>query len=1179
MSSFVNKIVKDLKENPEQFKLERKMSEEREKDDIPFVGLHAHSAASVYDGLGYPDEHMNYAYSNGSDALALTDHGNMNGLPYQVLHAKKMAKEGKDFKPIYGVEAYFHPSISTWEEDKIRIDEEKSLAKKKGKKDTGTEVSAATVEDESASKKDIKNILNKRRHMILLAQNQVGLQNIFKMISQSYQTPNFYRFPRIDYAMLREHSEGVIAASACLGGVYAGDFWENREEGDEAVLAAMRNTSKNMVDIFGDRWYGELQWNGIEEQHILNQHIIKVCGEFDIPLISTADSHYPNPDAWKDRILYKRLAWAGNKDSDTVLPETVEETKCELYPKNGTQMWESYKRYSSDAGVEYNDELVLESIKRTAEIAYERIESFFPDNQVRLPSFVVPKGTTAEDELTKLSNEGLREIKRRLKLSGSKWKEYEERLALELNIINSNGFASYFLTMKALVDRGNEVMLSGPARGSAAGALVAYALKITQVNPLRWDLLFERFMTANQKDNGFPDIDHDVSDPMKLKDILIEDWGDNVVVPISNWNTLQLRSLIKDIGKFYGIPFTETNAVTSKMIFEATPKAKAAHGIKAGVYVPTFEEVMEYSDSLRDFLAKYPDIETHVTRLYGAVRSASRHAGGVVIAEELDEWMPLINSKGVRQTPWSEGMNVRHLEPMGFIKFDLLGLASLRMMEVAITHILKRHHKIKNPSFEQIKAFYDKNLHPDVIDFDNQEIYENIFHEGKWAGIFQFTENGAQSFCQRAKPRSIVDISAITSIYRPGPLSANVDKEYVSAKNDPDSIEYPNEFFKEDTEETYGFLVFQEQIAKIAHRIGEDLSLDEGNMLRKVLTKRGTGKNDKKEMLYQKFIAGATKKGILKSDAVEMWEKFEYFSGYGFNKSHAVSYSILSFQCAWLMNYYPAEWVAAFLDKEPEAKKEKAISIAKGQGFEIMKMNVNVSGAVWEISEDGKILIQPLTSIKGFGDKAMKEVMDHRPFNTIEEFLFHERMLYSKLNKKNLDVLCRSGALDTLQDDRFTGSKHFWSAVAVLRPRKPKDLVFNIESEEQRIDEDFSKEEKITNLVELTGQFPIDLVMPDSTIKRLMERDIPAIGDFDPEEDDVVWFIPRKLIRKKTARGKPYLIVECVDNTSSITKIKCWNFSTSSSLSINRPYVGRVDYDQQWGFSSRSAEKSFRLIG
>ena len=249
--------------------------------------------------------------------------------------------------------------------------------------------------------------------------------------------------------------------------------------------------------------------------------------------------------------------------------------------------------------------------------------------------------------------------------------------------------------MKSISDVANTMMLSGPGRGSAAGSLVAYALGITQVDPIKYGLLFSRFLRSDATD--YPDIDYDVSDSMLLKDKLIEMWGEDTVAPISNWNTLQLRSLVKDISKHYNIPFTEVNNVTHVMMAEATPEAKRKHGIKAGVYTPTFEEVMEYSDSLSRFLQKYPQVKSHILGLVGQRRSCSRHAGGVVIAENLDASMPLINSKGVRQTPWSEGQNVRHLEPMGFIKFDLLGLSTLKMMEGCIEHILQRHFKVEEP--------------------------------------------------------------------------------------------------------------------------------------------------------------------------------------------------------------------------------------------------------------------------------------------------------------------------------------------------------------------------------------------------------------------------------------------------------------------------------------------------
>ena len=1142
------------------------MTENRENPSIPFVGLHAHSVAgSLFDALGYPQQHMDYAYNNGMNALALTDHGNANGLAYQVLHAKKMQEQGKEFKPIFGCEAYFIPSIANWKKDYNKAKEDA-----KNKKQLDDVRSGATIENE-ASKKKMKSILNRRSHLILLAQNQTGLQNIFKMISKSYSSENFYRYPRIDYAMLKKHNEGVIAASACLGGVYAGNYWQNRDAGQDAIVDAMRHTTQKMQSIFGDRWYGELQWNNVPEQHELNQYIIQMHYEFGIELISTADSHYYSPDAWKDRELYKRLGFLGKRPEwlSSELPIDVEEIGYELYPKNGDQMWDSYKKYSKMCGVEYDDELILNSIKETHKIAFDRIESFFPDNTVRLPDFVVPEGQTPGQALAMLCISGAKEKGFHNKPA------YVSRLKREVAVIEERGFSKYFLTMKAIADKATLMQLTGAGRGSAAGSLVAYALGITQVDPIRHGLQFERFLTKGG--SGYPDIDYDVSDPMVLKEQLIEEWGSTTVVPITNWNTLQLRSLIKDISKFYGIEFTEVNAVTNKMVHEATPLAKKAHGISAGVYNPTFEELMEYSESLQKFLDKYPDVKTHVNALYGQTRSASRHAGGVVVGENLNEWMPLINSGGVTQTPWSEGMNVRHLEPMGFIKFDILGLASLRMIEGAIGHVLKRYHDIEDPSFEDIKNFYENNLHPERLNLDDKQVWQNIFHEGKWAGIFQFTEGGAQSFCKQAQPDNITDLAAITSIYRPGPLSAGVDKAYVGAKQNPHEVEYLNYYVREVTEETYGFLIFQEQIALLAHKLGKDLSLDEGNKLRKLLTKKGTGEVEKeKDKIWCKFKDGCIEKGMKVYEAKEIWDKFEYFSGYGFNKSHAVSYCVLSFQCAWLLNYYPECWMAAFLDKEPDNRKEKAINIAKSYGFSIEPLNVNTSGVVWEISSDGKTLIQPLSSIKGLGDSAIKQIIENRPFDTIEEFIFNDNIVYSKLNKKSLDALCRSQALNCLMDERFTGLKHFWSSIAVDRPRKEKNLLENINN--YRDEGDFTEEEKIQCLVDLSGVFPISLVMNENLQNKIDSLMIPPISEFDAELQ-VCWFIPREVIVKKTRNGKDFYIVRVVDSNSETNTIKCWGVKPEKDfVFVNRPYMARLDWDPQWGFSTRSVRKMFKLL-
>ena len=1140
---------------------------------IPFVGLHAHSVAgSIFDAIGYPDEHMDFCYENGGEALALTDHGNMNGFSHQFLHWQKMKAEGKEFKPIFGVEAYFIPSVEEWQQEYDRIKADAKLAKTLAK---AGDTSGATVEDEEASKKAVKSVINRRRHLVLLAQNQTGLNNLFKLISESYKEENFYRYPRVDYKLLDKYSEGVIASSACLGGPYAGNYWANREEGPEAVMDAMRETSRRFVEIFGDRWYGELQWNNIPEQHELNQYIIKVCKEFDITLISTADSHYPNNEAWKDRELYKRLGWLGKgtpawAEDNTELPEGVEEIGYELYPKNGNQMWDAYKYYSKTAGVEYDDELVMNSITETHNIAFNRIEDFVPDTTVKLPDFVVPAGFTDAGALVNYALEGLRN--RGLHEN----KEYTDRLQMELDVIEDRGFSKYFLTMKAISDKANEVQLTGPGRGSAAGSLVAYVLGITQIDPIKYGLLFERFLRKDATD--YPDIDYDVAEPMELKEQLMEDWGKNSVVPISNWNTLQLKSLIKDISKFYGIEFSEVNKVTSQMIFEATPAAKAKHGIKAGVYTPTWEEVMELSPSLRGFLVKHPHIKTHVEALVGQVRSCSRHAGGVLIADDLNEHMPIISSGGVRQSPWSEGQNVRHLEPLGFIKFDLLGLSTLRMIEGAIRHILKRHHDIPDPTFEQVKTFYDEHLHPDKIDFDDQRVYRNIFHKSNFAGIFQFTEGRAQEFCANAKPKSLVDISAITSIYRPGPLSANVHEQYIQAKGMPHEIDYINEHVKEVTQETYGFLIFQEQIALLAHKLGKNLSLDEGNMLRKVLTKKGTGKGARlKNQLKDKFITGCVDKGIRQYEAEDMWERFEYFSGYGFNKSHAISYSAISFQCAWLYNYYPVEWMASFLDKEPEKRKEKAINIAKQNGFEIVEADVNTSSFVWEIDPDNsKRLYQPLSGLKGLGDAAIQQIVDNRPFTDVEDFLFNENIVYSKLNKKALDVLVRSGAMNSLIDERFSGRKHFWSAVAVDRVYSKKKFLENIE--EYRDEGEFSVEEEIDNLTTLTGIFPMHLVMTDAVRTKLENYYVPAISDYDPELG-LVWFIPREIVKKKTKNGKPYWIVSVIDSNSVLTKFRCWGIiEGKDKIFVNRPYMARLEYDPTWGFSTRSIRRNLRLL-
>jgi DNA polymerase III alpha subunit len=376
------------------------------------------------------------------------------------------------------------------------------------------------------------------------------------------------------------------------------------------------------------------------------------------------------------------------------------------------------------------------------------------------------------------------------------------------------------------------------------------------------------------------------------------------------------------------------------------------------------------------------------------------------------------------------------------------------------------------------------------------------------------------------------------------------------------------------TQETFGFLIFQEQIALLGHKLG-GLTLDEGNLLRKVLTKKGTGKARERQA-PQKFIKGCVDKGIARDAAQDLWDKFEFFSGYGFNKSHAVSYSIISFQCAWLFNYYPAEWMAAFLDKEPESRKEKAINIAKKYGFKIAPLDINKSGTVWEISDDGKTLIQPLTSIKGLGEKLLNRCL-HTDRSLTRKSCCSMRGIIQQVKQESLDALCRGGALDDIVDDRFTGRKHFWSACIVDRPKNPKRFSENLEL--YRPEGDFTEEEIIQFKTDLTGVFPINLVITPDTVQRLQEKFVPPISEFDPELQ-VCWFIPRKITPRKTKNGKNYWIVEVIDSNNELTRIRCWGVKPEKDrIHLNRPYMARLKYDENWGFSTYAVGKTFKLLG
>jgi len=468
---------------------------------IPFVNLHGHTTFSVYDAIGFPQEHMESAYNNGLEALAITDHGNMNSTSYQILHSKKMKKEGRGLKPIYGIEAYYHPSIEDWKKLKQDIKEKKDKVKE------DDEVGGLVIEDEISSKKR-KNPLNKRSHLVILAQNQKGLNNLYKLVSTSFKDGYFYKFPRMDFDLLKKYNEALIILTACQGGLLFTDYWEQKDNGSDVVLETMEKTIKQFLDVFGERFFGELQANAMLDQHIGNQYIIELSKKLGFKLVSTADSHYPKRELWKDRLLYKKLNPRFHDKEEKTLPSSIEEVGYELYPKNGDEMMNAFEDYAKKCNISYDFNIIKESLINTYKIAFEMIENFSPDNSIKLPEFMIPVGTDPNKLLREKAFQGLKSKANKLLRIQNDYQKYEERLEKELNIICRNGFAKYFLTMDKIHEISSEICLEGCGRGSASGALLTYVLGICQVDPIRFGLLFERFMTA-PKPSGFYDPNKD----------------------------------------------------------------------------------------------------------------------------------------------------------------------------------------------------------------------------------------------------------------------------------------------------------------------------------------------------------------------------------------------------------------------------------------------------------------------------------------------------------------------------------------------------------------------------------------------------------------------------------------------------------------------------------------------
>lgn len=696
---------------------------------------------------------------------------------------------------------------------------------------------------------------------------------------------------------------------------------------------------------------------------------------------------------------------------------------------------------------------------------------------------------------------------------------------------------------------------------------------------------------------SWPDIDSDAGDRDALINAARELYGFESVIPVSNFNTLKLKSLVKDIAKFYQIDFAEVNKMTGPLQDEVMAQARDENTEKS-VFVLKHEDCMQYSKGYRTFMEKYPKVKDHIEELFMQNRSIGRHAGGVIIgpADALASSMPIIGVRGELQTPWTEGMNFRNLEDNGFIKFDFLGLTLLKDVENCISRILTRETG-KVPSFLEIRDWFDKHLNCRFVEQDDPKVWAHVYHQRRKVGVFQFTAEGARRFCEDAKPTSIIELAALTAIYRPGPLKANVHKKYVNDKQRADQIEYAHPIIKEVLGPTFGHVTFQEQFMILAQKLA-GFSPGESDKLRKTLVKKSLDtigkKGDEREEARLKFVKGSWEiNGVPESVSQELWERIEFFSVYGFNLSHAVAYAIGSYYSAWLHTYYETDWLATILQSENGNPKNlaKAISEIKAMGYSVSTPDVNESGLEWVWSKNKKSFIPPLTSIKGLGKNAVKEILQNRPYTSLSQMLYDEngKWYHSKLNKTGFAALCMTESLDALEE--------MWKG-EIQNHRQLHDIIienYNTlkkskfgmtlkQAEKQDADpilpqlimqtsgtEDWTRIEKLQLYQDMCSATRDDLAFPEELMTKIRSANVKSVLQMDPGEKGISWFCVVETIKKTTKNKKVFYRVKITDEESNSGWLRVWG-EVPSSMEPYTIWLANASNDPNWGASTNSAK-------
>ncbi len=900
-----------------------------------FVHLHTHTEFSLLDGAAKINDVTAKAASLGMSHIAITDHGNMFGVPKFVLAAKK-----NGLTPIVGCEFYIA------EQD----------AKITGR-----------YKDENGRMKEV----NPRYHQICWAKNAVGYHNLIKLCSYGY-TDGMYGKPRIDREILKKYAEGLIASTCCLASHVNRTMLEKGEEEGERIL-------KEYVDIFGqENYYVEIQRHTLGDMDKCNQWLLRMAKKHNLKVIATNDVHYVNEEDAEAHDLL--LALQTQSDYDDPKRFRFTDDRNQLNPR-------FYFKTPQEMAELFPDE--LQALENTVELAERCTFEMNLAGDMILPQYNVPPPyASMDDYLRHMVWE--RAPKRYHELTS----EVRERIERELAIIKKMGYAGYFLIVQSFTTEArNRGVYVGPGRGSAAGSVIAYVLGIIDIDPMKYDLLFERFLNPERVSPPDIDIDFDDEGRQEVIDFVVEEYGRKSVSQVITYGTMGAKTALRDVGRTLGLPLNEVNRI-AKMIPD-----------RPGMSFQKALDPNENPDFAQELAALFESKDPQVNKLMrfaktleGTARHTGVHACAVIIAPgDVTDYAPVSVARDQSLITQYDGPMA---EMAGLLKMDFLGLRTLSILKTAI-RLVKENHGVE--------------IDPENIPLDDKKTYE-LYQRGDTVATFQFESDGMRKYLRQLKPTNIEDLIAMNALYRPGPMD-NIPS-FVNRKHGREKIEYPHQMLAPILQNTYGIMVYQEQIMQVARTMG-GYTMGGADLLRRAMGKKKMEIMEKEKV---NFIEGAAKQEVDKKTAEEVYALMTKFASYGFNKSHSAAYSVLAFKTGYIKAHYPPEYMAAVLTHNVHEIKKITFFIeeCRRMGIEVLPPDINESQALFSVNKDGQIRFG-LEAIKGVGHGVVEAIIEQRQKDGFFDSLFDlcTRMPLRSISRKTLEALAYAGAFDSFGVERY----------------------------------------------------------------------------------------------------------------------------------------------------------------